>query len=210
MVMEIVLTVLTGYLLGNLNGAVSMSTLLGKDDIRNHGSGNAGLTNFMRRFGPSSGILVVVIDMAKAILSCLVGKYLLTPYDLGYEGLMLGAAAVTLGHDFPALLGFKGGKGVLCGLAVALIADWRCGLLILGVFALSLWLTRYVSLSSILAALAFAVSFGILHRERLFVAVVGILLGLWIVFMHRSNIKRLFSGTEKKATFSQFRKKNKL
>lgn len=209
MVMAVILTLLTGYLLGNLNGAVSMSTLLGKDDIRNHGSGNAGLTNFMRRFGPSSGLLVVGIDMIKAILACLVGKYLLAPHGFGNEGLMLGAVAVTLGHDFPALLGFKGGKGVLCGAAIALIADWRCGLLVLAVFAVSLWLTRWVSLSSILGSLAFCISFGILHRQTPFVAVAGILLGLWIVFMHRSNIKRLLAGTEKKATFSQFRKKNK-
>ncbi len=209
MVMAVVLTLLTGYLLGNLNGAVSMSVLLGKDDIRNHGSGNAGLTNFMRRFGPTSGLLVVGIDMIKTVLACLVGKHLLAAYDLADEGLMLGAVAVTLGHDFPALLGFKGGKGVLCGAAIALVADWRCGLLVIGVFALSLWLTRWVSLSSILGSLTFCVSFGILHRQTPFVAVAGILLGLWIVFMHRSNIKRLANGTEKKATFSQFRKKNK-
>ena len=209
MVMAVILTLLTGYLLGNLNGAVSMSILLGKDDIRNHGSGNAGLTNFMRRFGPSSGLLVVAIDAIKTVLACLVGKHLLTPYALGHEGLMLGAIAVTLGHDFPALLGFKGGKGVLCGVSIALMADWRCGLLVLAVFALCLWLTRYVSLSSILGALSFAVAFGILHRQTPFVAVMGILLGLWIVFMHRSNLQRLMKGTEKKATFSQFRKKNK-
>ena len=209
MVMAVALTLLTGYLLGNLNGAVSMSILLGKDDIRNHGSGNAGLTNFMRRFGPSSGLLVVAIDVFKTVLACLVGKSLLLPHGLAFEGLMLGAVAVTLGHDFPALLGFKGGKGVLCGVSIALLADWRCGLLVLAVFALGLWLTRYVSLSSILGALTFIISFGILHRQTPFAAVMGILLGLWIVFMHRSNIQRLIKGTEKKATFSQFRKKNK-
>ncbi len=209
MVMAVMLTLLTGYLLGNLNGAVSISILLGKDDIRNHGSGNAGLTNFMRRFGPSSGLLVVAIDVFKTILACLVGKYLLLPHGLAYEGLLLGAVAVTLGHDFPALLGFKGGKGVLCGVSIALMADWRCGLLVLAVFALCLWLTRYVSLSSILGALTFTVIFGILHRQTPFVAAMGILLGWWIVFMHRSNIQRLIKGTEKKATFSQFRKKNK-
>ena len=207
--LSVLMSLLTGYMLGNLNGAVSMSTLLGKDDIRNHGSGNAGLTNFMRRFGPASGLLVMGIDMLKAVVACVVGKLLLEPHGYGQEGLMLGALAVSLGHDFPALLGFHGGKGVLCGVTVALVADWRCGLLVLGVFALLLWLTRYVSLSSILGALTFVIVFPILHWEKPFVWICGAFLGLLIIFMHRSNISRLLKGTEKKATFSQFRKKKK-
>lgn len=207
--LAVVLCVLTGYLLGNLNGAVSMSVLLGKDDIRNHGSGNAGLTNFMRRYGPASGLLVVGIDMLKSILACLVGKMLLEPYGLAEEGLMIGAVSVSIGHDFPALLGFHGGKGVLSGFAIALVADWRCALLILAVFGLCLWLTRYVSLSSILASTAFSISFLLLHLEKPLVAGLGCFLGLFIVFMHRSNISRLLKRTEKKATFSQFRRKKK-
>ena len=204
---SVLITVLAGYLLGNLNGAVSMSTLLGKKDVREHGSGNAGLTNFLRMFGPASALLVIAIDMLKAVVACLVGKLLLQPYGYEYEGLMIGALAVSLGHDFPALLGFHGGKGVLCGVTVALVADWRCGLLLLAIFALSLWLTRYVSLSSILGALTFTVLFPILHWQTPLAAAIGAFLGLLIVFMHRSNIRRLLRGTEKKATFSQFRRK---
>ena len=119
---------------------------------------------------------------------------------------MVGALAVSLGHDFPALLGFRGGKGVLSGVTVALMADWRCGLLALAVFAVSLWLTRYVSLSSVLGALTFAVTFPITHRHNIVLAIMGAFLGLFIVFMHRSNISRLVKGTERKATFSKFRK----
>ena len=207
--LSVLMCVLTGYMLGNLNGAVSISVLLTKDDIRNHGSGNAGLTNFMRRFGPGNGALVVLVDMVKTVVACLVGKLLLTPYGYGYEGLMLGGIAVNLGHDFPALLGFKGGKGVLSGVTIALMADWRCGLAVIGVFAISLWLDRYVSLSSILGALTFSIVFPILHGDRPFVAAAGVFLGLFIIFMHRSNIVRLLKGQEKKATFSQFRKKKK-
>ena len=203
----VLLTVLAGYLLGNLNGAVSMSTLLGKKDVREHGSGNAGLTNFLRMFGPASALLVIAIDMVKAVVACLIGKLLLEPYGFGLEGLMVGALAVSLGHDFPALLGFHGGKGVLCGVTVALVADWRCGLLLLAIFGICLWITRYVSLSSILGALTFAVLFPLLHWDRICAAIIGAFLGLFIVFMHRSNIRRLLNGTEKKATFSQFRRK---
>ena len=202
---SVLVTLLAGYMLGNLNGAVSMSVLFGKD-VRSQGSGNAGLTNFLRMYGPGKALAVVTIDALKAVVACLLGKLLLAPYDYSLEGLMIGALGVSLGHDFPALLGFRGGKGVLSGVTVALMADWRCGLLALAVFAVSLWLTRYVSLSSILGASAFAVSFAILHWQKHFAVAVGIFLVLLIIFMHRSNIARLIKGTEKKATFSKFRK----
>ena len=120
---------------------------------------------------------------------------------------MVGALAVSLGHDFPALLGFHGGKGIVCGFSVALCADWRCALIILAVFAVSLYFTRYVSLSSILGAAAFCVGFLLLHWSEPVVAVLGVLIGLLAIFMHRANIGRLIAGTEKKATFSKFKKK---
>lgn len=203
------LAVIVAYLLGNLNGAVIISRLIGKKDVREQGSGNAGLTNFLRMYGPSTALLVVAIDVLKAVGACIVGKLLLAPYGYGQEGLLLGGLAVNLGHDFPALLGFRGGKGVLSGVTVALMADWRLGLLALLVFAVCLWLTRYVSLSSILGTMSFVVLFPILHWQKPFACVVGMLIGLLIVFMHRSNISRLLNGTEKKATFSKFRRKNK-
>lgn len=204
--LPILITVLAAYLLGNLNGAVSMSTLLSRKDIRETGSGNAGLTNFLRVYGPLNGLLVVAVDMGKAIIACLMGKLLLEPYGYAEQGLILAALSVSLGHDFPALLGFHGGKGILCGFAVAIVADWRCALIIAVIFGICLALTRYVSLSSVLAALAFCVCFVIFHWQTPFVAVCGVLTGLLAVFMHRGNIARLIKGTERKATFSKFRK----
>ena len=206
--LRFLLTILVGYFLGNLNGAFVMYKLLTKEDIRKSGSGNAGLTNFMRNFGPSKGIWVLIIDIAKAVLACLLGRFLLAPLGLEKEGLMAGAVAVSLGHDFPALLGFHGGKGIVCGFAVALMADWRCALMILAVFVICLALTRYVSLSSVLGAAAFCLSFLLRHWQEPVIAALGVLIGLLAIFMHRANIKRLLNGTEKKATFSKF-KKNK-
>ena len=208
MVLRLLLTIVIGYFLGNLNGAFIMYKLLTHEDIRKSGSGNAGLTNFMRNFGPSKGIWVLLIDILKAVAACLAGRFLLAPLGYPAEGLMAGALAVSLGHDFPALLGFHGGKGIVCGFSVALCADWRCALAILAIFVLSLGITRYVSLSSILGALAFCVSFALLHWQNPAVAVMGVVIGLLAIFMHRANIKRLIEGTEKKATFSKF-KKNK-
>ena len=183
-----------------------MYKLLTHEDIRKSGSGNAGLTNFMRNFGPGKAVWVLVIDIGKAVLACLLGKLLLSPLGLPMEGLMVGALAVSLGHDFPALMGFHGGKGIVCGFSVALCADWRCALIILAVFAVSLAITRYVSLSSLLGAAAFCVSFALLHWHEPVVAVIGVLIGLLAIFMHRANIQRLIAGTEKKATFSKFKK----
>ena len=203
---RLLITAVVGYFLGNLNGAFIMYRLLTHEDIRKSGSGNAGLTNFMRQFGPAKGIWVLVIDIGKTVLACLVGKLLLTPLGMPMAGLMVGALAVSLGHDFPALMGFHGGKGIVCGFSVALCADWRCALIILAVFAVSLAVTRYVSLSSILGAVGFCVSFLVLHWHEPVVAVIGVLIGLLAIFMHRANIKRLLNGTEKKATFSKFKK----
>lgn len=194
----VLITVITGYLLGNLNGAVCMSTLISHDDVRTHGSGNAGLTNFIRSYGAASSILVVLIDFLKAVVACLVGQLLLTPYDMALEGVMIGAAAVSLGHDFPALLGFKGGKGILCGLAIAVVADWRCALFILALFAVAVLITRYVSLGSVLGALGLGAFFVVIYFDRPVVAVLGGCIGALAVFMHRGNIVRLIKGTERK------------
>ena len=203
----IVLTVLAGYMLGNLNGAVSISNLLAKKDVREQGSGNAGLTNFLRMFGPSSALLVICVDMLKAVVACLLGKLLLAPYDCSLDGVLIGGMAVCVGHIFPALLGFHGGKGVLSGVTVALMADWRLGLLALGVFVVCLFITRYVSLSSILGTLSFVIAFPLLYGgQNPLASVLGAVLGLLVIFMHRSNVARLLKGNERKATFSKFRK----
>lgn len=206
MLLSVLLAALISYLLGNINGAVIISRLIGKKDVREQGSGNAGLTNFLRMYGPTTAILVVAIDVLKAVGACMISRFLLAPYGYGQEGLLLGGLAVNLGHDFPALLGFRGGKGVLCGITAAFMADWQCALLVIVVFALCLWLSRYVSLSSILGALTFVITFPIVHQQNVLLAVMGATLGLFIIFMHRSNISRLLKGTERKATFSKFRK----
>ena len=197
MIFPLVITLLVGYMLGNLNGAVCMSSMMG-DDVRTHGSGNAGLTNFIRNYGVGRAVYVVLVDAGKAVLACMAGGLLLDSY-LGYTaGAALGGLAVMLGHDFPALLGFKGGKGILSGLFVALVVDWRVAVIILAVFALFYLTTRYVSLGSVLAALAFSVSFGVLQYRDPIVMACGIVMGLLAVWMHRKNILLLLTGKERK------------
>lgn len=195
---SILIAVLAAYLLGNLNGAVCMSTLLAHDDVRNHGSGNAGLTNFVRNYGAVKGLAVFAIDAGKAAVACLLGGLLLKPYDCQLIGMTIGGLSVMVGHAFPALLGFKGGKGILCGLFVAVAVDWRIALIILGVFILIYVITKYVSLASVLASMAFAVCFAVFHYDNLYVMIGGILMGSLTIFMHRGNIARLIKGQERK------------
>ncbi len=197
---SLVVGLLVSYLLGNLNGAVCISALK-HDDVRNHGSGNAGLTNFVRNYGGASAVLVILVDAGKAVLACLMTKLLLEPYGLGLEGSILGGLAVMLGHTFPALLGFRGGKGILSGLFVAVTVDWRIAILILAVFAVAYLTTRYVSLGSVLAAATFGIGFVIFYYDHWIVMLCGIVMAALAVFMHRGNIQRLISGTERRTDF---------
>lgn len=201
LISRILTAALAAYLLGNLNGAVTVSSLLDRDDVRAHGSGNAGMTNYIRNYGLSKTGLVILLDLGKALLASYLGALLLEPYGYGMEGAMLAGVFVSLGHDYPVTLGFRGGKGILCGLGVAFVADWRIALLVLGVFGITVLLSRYVSLGSCLAAVALGVSFWVLHGERPWVVAAAVVIGLLAVFMHRGNLQRLCHGTERKASF---------
>ena len=197
MFLRILVTALVCYFLGNHNGAVCVSAMF-HDDVREHGSGNAGLTNFIRNYGRGQALYVVLIDAGKAVLACLVTGLLLKPHGYYLEGLALGGLAVMLGHNFPALLGFRGGKGILSGLFIALTIDWRIAVLLLIVFFGIYFATRYVSLGSVLASIAFSVGFIVFHHDNLVVMLSGAVMGLLAVFMHRANIVRLFKGQERK------------
>ena len=199
----IVLTALFSYLLGNLNGAILLSRLVEKDDVRRHGSGNAGFTNFFRNYGRATSLLVILIDGAKTALSCLLGAFLLGKYGLGTEGMLLGGLCATLGHDFPAFLGFRGGKGIVCGFMTALVTDWRIGLILLALFALIYLSTKYVSLASLLCAVSFLVLFPLFYPGKSLVILLSAVMALLAIFLHRENLKRLLKGQERKTDFFQ-------
>ncbi|MDD5954899.1 MAG: glycerol-3-phosphate acyltransferase [Firmicutes bacterium] len=202
MILQVILIALVCYFLGNHNGAVCVSHMLG-DDVRSHGSGNAGLTNFVRNYGAGSSVLVILIDVLKAVLACAVGRVFLAPYGLALEGATLGGVCVMLGHDFPALLGFRGGKGILSGWFIAFMVDWRIGVLIGIVFFASYLLTQYVSLGSVLSAVTFVIGFVVFHHDNLPVMLGGVFMGALTVFMHRGNIVRLIKGEERKTNLLQ-------
>ena len=198
MVLNIIIAALAAYMLGNLNGAFLVGYQVAGEDIRKKGSGNAGLTNFIRNYGVQSAVGVVATDMGKAVLSCLVGGALLAPYGHEIAGRALGGLCLILGHAFPVLLGFKGGKGILSGVTVALCLDWRIGLFVFGIFLVAYWLTHYVSLGSVLSSGSFGPIYAIFHWDQKFAVCVGFFLSALIVWLHRSNIQRLLKGQERK------------
>jgi glycerol-3-phosphate acyltransferase PlsY len=202
------ITVAVGYALGNVNGAILASHIIAHEDVRDHGSGNAGLTNFIRTYGVQNTLLVFLIDGGKAVLSCLIGGWLLAASGMGLEGRLLGGLAGIVGHVFPVAYNFKGGKGVLSGFFVALTVDWRIALIILAVFAVAYGLTMYVSLGSVLSAAAFAISFVCLYFGNWTMMICGALAGTLVVVMHHTNIQRLIKGVERKTNlFARGREK---
>ncbi len=195
--LHVIIAALACYFLGNHNGAICVSAML-HDDVRSHGSGNAGLTNFIRNYGAGRAVMVIAIDVGKAVLACWLAALLLEPYGYQLEGYVLGGVFVMLGHDFPALQGFRGGKGILSGWFIAWMIDWRIGLMIGIVFFTVYLLTQYVSLGSVLAAVAFCVGFAVFYYDNIPVMLAGFFMGLLTIFMHRGNIVRLIKGEERK------------
>ena len=191
------LVAVLSYLLGCINGAIATSHIFYHDDVRRHGSGNAGLTNFYRNYGARCAPMVIAFDMLKAVGAVLLGNYFLG-YLLGWgaAGKYFGALFCVIGHMFPVFYGFKGGKGILCSGTLLLLLDWR----IAGAFVV-LWLTtRYVSLGSVAAAVSLPfTTYFVFHNTAC--TVLGTCISLLVLWAHRSNIKRLLSGTESKFHF---------
>ena len=122
----VVLVLLVSYLLGCFNGSVVISHFIIKDDVRSHGSGNAGLTNFYRTYGAKYALGVIALDMGKTAVAGLIGGYLFWFLRQDWTlGLLLAGIGCELGHMFPAFYGFKGGKGILCGGTLAWMLGWK-------------------------------------------------------------------------------------
>lgn len=193
------LTLLVSYLLGCFNGSVMTSHFIIRDDVRQHGSGNAGLTNFYRTYGARYALCVIVCDMGKTVLACLIGGYLMHWVVGDWTlGLLIAGIGCDLGHMFPVFFGLRGGKGILSGGVLVLLLDWRVALIAWGLFAV-LWLTtRYVSLGSVAATASMPVSVFLLMGHNWLYTVLSAAVAALVIWCHRGNIQRLLSGTEKK------------
>lgn len=182
-----------GYLLGSANSSLIVGKFYGVD-IRKHGSGNAGTTNTLRTLGKKAALFVLLGDMLKGILACIIGYLITGRSDMG---IMIGGIGAILGHNWPLYFGFKGGRGVLTSLAVVLMVDWRTALVLLCVFIIIVALARYVSLGSTVAAALLPAASALLGSDMKHI-IFSAILGLMIIILHRDNIKRLLNGTESK------------
>ena len=190
------------YLLGCFNGAVIVSKYILRDDVRNHGSGNAGLTNFHRTFGGGLTLVVILCDVLKAVLAVLLGSWLFRGNPM--LGKYFAALFCLLGHMFPCMFHFKGGKGILSGGTIAIMLDWRIALVVWGGFLVLAVVTKYVSLGSCWAGASFPFATWFVYQDVILL-VLSIVIGGLILYMHRANIHRLLTGTENK--FSLHHKK---
>ena len=197
--LALTLSALLGYLFGNLNGAILISRLVKHEDVRTHGSGNAGLTNFLRSYGGAVTLIVVLIDFGKTVAACLLATLFL-PRDPLLAKIVAGAG-VQLGHVFPVFFGFHGGKGILCGAAIALVTDWRVFAIAMPVFILLFFATRLVSLASLTAVACFGVLYAVFYPARPEIWIITICEAACAFVMHRGNIVRLLHGQERKTYF---------
>ncbi|MBE6939834.1 MAG: glycerol-3-phosphate acyltransferase [Ruminococcaceae bacterium] len=195
----IALTVLVAYFLGCFNGAVLISHFVIRDDVRKHGSGNAGLTNFYRTYGARYALLVIVCDMLKTAVAACIGGYLfLTQLNDWTLGLLIAGLGCVLGHMFPVFYGFKGGKGILSGGMLVIMLDWRVALVAWILFVVLAVSTRYVSLGSVAAAASMPFSTFFVYGHNVLYTVLGACIAGLVVWCHRGNIQRLLKGTEKR------------
>jgi glycerol-3-phosphate acyltransferase PlsY len=208
---ELILIILA-YLIGSVSNAVWISRHFFHIDIREYGSGNAGATNTFRVLGPRAGTVVMILDMLKGVIA--VELVHLIPYYNQPEHaaqmmnfqLALGLAAV-VGHIFPIWADFRGGKGVATLFGMVLAIQPLVALCCVAVFVLVLFLTRYVSLSSILAAIAFPLLILFIFKSHVFIyQLFAIAIALLVIFTHQKNIQRLLHGRENRISFFKRRK----
>jgi len=204
-VLKILIALISGYLLGSLNTAVIVGKLYGKD-VSALGSKSAGLTNTLRVLGRCAAAFVLAGDILKGVAACLIGLRLGVYVHSGAVkdcvSLLAAGAGAVLGHNWPIYFGFKGGKGVLTAVTVMFMIDWIMALISFGVFVVIVALTRYVSLGTLCATVAFvALSFLPAFGNTSYFQTFAFLMACMLIYKHRENIRRLLSGTESKLRF---------
>lgn len=201
MFIRLLICIILGYLLGSLSGSIITSKIFFKSDIRNQGSGNAGMTNSLRVYGVGAAISTIFVDALKSLVAVLIAQEI-----AGVNGFIFAGAAVMLGHAFPLYFGFKGGKCVLCIAVIGSFVSWQTVLIAIAAFILIMLFTGIVSASScgaMLTAIIAALCLNLEPNRLIFI----VLACSFVIFMHRSNIIRIINKTEKKITVKGGQKK---
>ncbi len=197
-------TALLSYGLCCMNGALTISRLVYREDVRKKGSGNAGLTNFIRVYGTKAAAFVILLDVMKTLVAVLFSQWLFGRFVGDARlGAYWAGLWTTTGHSYPCTSGFRGGKGILCGGTLLAILDWRIAVIGFGLFFAAVLLTRYVSLGSILATVSYPVSTALFFSAEpnfLWLMILSTVVAASVIWSHRANIVRLVRGTENKFT----------
>ncbi len=201
----VVLCMVIPYILGSINPAIIISNKVYHDDIRTHGSGNAGTTNTLRTFGTKTAALIFVLDFLKAVLAVVIGSLLMSR-EIG--GAIAGLFVI-LGHTFPVFYHFKGGKGVASLAGVVLLLSPISFAILVPVFVAIVLMSRYVSLGSVMGVMLYPIIQFAFYPQHGWITLSAILVMILIVFMHRENIKRLMAGKESKISFGSKKKEEK-
>ncbi len=192
-----VFCLLIGYLCGCIQSAYLIGKFVGKIDIREVGSGNAGTTNIMRTLGKKAGFATFFLDILKTFLAAIIAHLIFKEQEYILVALYAGLGVI-IGHNWPIFLGFKGGKGVACTLAaVFVLLDWRIMLIAYSLCAIVLLIGKMVSLASISFAISLPILFVIFGYQTEAV-IMSVIFMAFIVLRHISNIKRILNGTERK------------
>ncbi len=202
MLAGVALCIILPYLIGSINPAIIFSRRIYHDDIRTHGSGNAGTTNTLRTYGKKMAGLILLLDFLKAVVAVVIGSLILSR-EIG--GAIAGIFVI-LGHTFPIYYKFKGGKGVASLAGVVLILSPISFAILVPLFALIVFLTKYVSLGSIMGALLLPMIQFAFYPINGWITLSCIIIMFIIVFMHRENIKRLLAGKESKISLGSKKK----
>ena len=199
-----ILVALVAYLIGSINFAIIFSKKFAGFDVREKGSKNAGTTNVLRTVGKGAAALTLICDILKGVVAVLIAMLAANIWkdtDTVVLKYLAGLFAI-IGHTFPVYYGFKGGKGVATSLGVLLIVNPQIGIICLSFALIIMIATRWVSLGSILAATLFPI-LTIFMTDNFEGKVISILIGVLVIFNHRTNIKRLKDGTENKLSFKK-------
>jgi glycerol-3-phosphate acyltransferase PlsY len=196
-IIQFLFIALAGYAIGNFSPSYLIGRKVGKIDIREAGSGNAGATNVMRVLGWKYGLLVFVLDMLKGLAAASIGLW------LGKEaGMAAASIGVILGHDFPALLDFRGGKGIASTTGIFLSLFPLPTLVGILVFVAVVLLTRMVSVGSMVFVLSMAVYTVATHQPIAFI-ILAVLVAAFAIFRHQENIRRILRGVENKISIGK-------
>jgi acyl phosphate:glycerol-3-phosphate acyltransferase len=201
-----VILLVAAYIMGAIPFSLLVGKLFYKTDVRKFGSGNPGATNTLRTLGPKAGLSVLLLDILKGVIPVLLVYYFsIWPGIQVHDRMIIAGALAIAGHIFSPFLGFKGGKGVATSIGVILAIEPLFALGIVAVFVLTLWFSRFVSLSSIAAAFAFTLLTLLFKNDQYILVLFSICITLLIIIKHKDNITRLIRGEENRFTFRQKR-----